>query len=83
MFGSSLYQVGLNAVINFLQIPLIDVLKVPSLFGTMRKCVLYSRTDMSFTICPSKQLKPGGGQVLRVKDDPRTESIEQCIGQLR
>ena len=69
-------------MVNFFQVPLIDVLIIPSLFWTVRKCSFDQSSGMFFTICPSKQLKPSGGQVLRVKDDPRTESIEQCIGQL-
>ena len=37
---------------------------------------------MIFTFCPGKLLKPSDGQVLRVKDDPRTKSVEQYVRQL-
>ena len=69
-------------MINFLQVPLIDVLIVPSLFWTIGKCSFDQFSGMIFTFCPSKLLKPSDGQVLRVKDDPRTKSIEQCMRQL-
>ena len=69
-------------MINFLKVPLIDVLIVSSLLWTKRKGSMNQFSFMTFPFCPGKLLESSNGQVLGVKDDPWTESIGQHIRQL-